>query len=257
VTLAAIAGDGVINAAERAAPLTLDGSADVEDGQTVTVTLGGKTYTAPVVDGRWSLDVPADDVANLGEGGHTVTAEVSDRAGNAARPATGTVVVDTQAPTIAIDAIAGDGVINAAESGQPLTIGGSTDADDGQTVTVTLGGKTYTGAVSGGRWSVDVPAADVAALGDGDQTVTAAVSDPAGNAATPATRVVGVDGTAPTIAIDVIAADDVINAAERGQPLTLDGSTDAGDGQTVTVTFGGKTYTGTATDHAPPLAVVV
>ncbi|MFG3826354.1 hypothetical protein ACGI6H_35050, partial [Escherichia coli] len=43
-----------------------------------------------------------------------------------------------------------------------------------------------------------------------------------------------------------ITSDDVVNAAEKGAALTLSGSTSGVEaGQTVTVTFGGKTYTTT------------
>ncbi|MCQ8856559.1 Ig-like domain-containing protein, partial [Escherichia coli] len=53
-----------------------------------------------------------------------------------------------------------------------------------------------------------------------------------------------VDLTAVAISINTVASDDVINAAEKGTDLTLSGSTSGIEsGQTVTVTFGGKTYT--------------
>ena len=43
--------DDVINAAEKGTDLTLSGSTSgIESGQTVTVTFGGKTYTASVLD---------------------------------------------------------------------------------------------------------------------------------------------------------------------------------------------------------------
>ncbi|RJK17501.1 hypothetical protein CMV43_06175 [Escherichia coli] len=54
----------------------------------------------------------------------------------------------------------------------------------GQTVTVTFGGKTYTATVAGdGSWTTSVPAADLAALRDGDATVQASVSNINGNTA--------------------------------------------------------------------------
>ncbi|GHL31858.1 hypothetical protein ECZU26_26830 [Escherichia coli] len=65
-----------------------------------------------------------------------------------------------------------------------------------------------------GNWSVGVPAADVAALGSGAQTITASVSDRAGNS-DDASRTVTVSLTAPVISINTIAGDDVINATEK------------------------------------------
>lgn len=56
----------------------------------------------------------------------------------------------------------------------------------GQTVTVTLNGKTYTGTIaSNGAWTVSIGAADVAALTDDESyAVTAIAIDKSGNAST-------------------------------------------------------------------------
>ena len=80
-----------------------------------------------------------------------------------------------------------------------MTISGTSGgAEVGQTVTVSLSGKTYTTTVqSGGAWTLDVPAVDIQAL-DPNETITASVSDLAGNAATPATRPLVYDATAPS-----------------------------------------------------------
>ncbi|MEB2426676.1 Ig-like domain-containing protein, partial [Klebsiella pneumoniae] len=85
---------------EAQQPLTVHGSSSAEAGQTVTVTLGGKTYTATVAnDGTWTLDVPAADLAALSQGALTVTASVNDKAGNNGQT-THTLTVDTVAPTV-------------------------------------------------------------------------------------------------------------------------------------------------------------
>ncbi|MFP1496415.1 hypothetical protein ACLB1Q_13040 [Escherichia coli] len=63
-----------------------------------------------------------------------------------------------------INTIAGDDILSAAETGAALTITGSSTAEAGQTVTVTLNGTNYTGTVqTDGSWS-RVPQADVSAL---------------------------------------------------------------------------------------------
>ncbi|WP_139499224.1 hypothetical protein, partial [Escherichia coli] len=74
-------------------------------------------------------------------------------------------------------------IINAAEAGVAQTISGQvTGAEDGDTVTITLGGNTYTATVgSNFTWSVSVPAADIQALGNGDLTVSASVTNQNGN----------------------------------------------------------------------------
>lgn len=87
----------------------------------------------------------------------------------------------------------------------------------GQTVTVTFGGKTYTATVAGdGSWTTSVPAADLSALRDGDATVLASVSTINGNTAS-ATHAYSVDATAPTLAINTIATDDIPERRRGGQ----------------------------------------
>ncbi|MDM2747771.1 Ig-like domain-containing protein, partial [Citrobacter sp. Cs237] len=68
------------------ADLTLSGTTtNVEAGQNVTVTFGGKTYTASVdSNGAWTLVVPAADLAGLSDGSARVEASVSNAAGNSA-----------------------------------------------------------------------------------------------------------------------------------------------------------------------------
>lgn len=52
-------------------------------GDTVTVTLGGNTYTAQVQpDLSWSISVPTDDLRALGNGDLTITASVTNANGN-------------------------------------------------------------------------------------------------------------------------------------------------------------------------------
>jgi hypothetical protein len=125
-----------------------------------------------------------------------VTADVSDRAGNAATQATRTVSVDATPPTVAIGSIAGDDVIDAVEHNQPLTIRGTTTSvEDGRTVTLHLNGHDYTATVSGNTWSTTVGASDVVALADPTYTVRADVADRAGNPAVETSRVVAVNTT--------------------------------------------------------------
>ncbi len=90
-----VAGDGVINAAEAAAGITLTG--DVEPGSTVSVTIGGLVMSATVDGtGNWSLDIPS---SSLPEGTLQVPVliEATDGAGNT-RAVTETLSIDTEAP---------------------------------------------------------------------------------------------------------------------------------------------------------------
>ncbi|HCP6970099.1 TPA: Ig-like domain-containing protein [Escherichia coli] len=247
ISINTVSGDDVINAAEKSADLTLSGSTSgVEAGQTVTVTFGGKTYTATVAgDGSWTTTVPAADLSALRDGDATVQASVSTINGNTAS-ATHAYSVDATAPTLAINTIATDDILNAAEAGNPLTISGSSNAEAGQTVTVTLNGVTYTGTVQAdGSWSVSVPTADLSNLTASPYTVSASVNDKAGNPAT-ATHGLAVDLTVPVLTINTVSGDDIINAAEHGQALVISGSSTGGEaGDVITVTLNSKTYTTT------------
>ncbi|HAT7729760.1 TPA: Ig-like domain-containing protein [Enterobacter cloacae] len=257
VTLNTISGDNILNAAEAAQDLTLSGTSTAEAGQTVTVAFNGNTYTAQVqADGSWTLDVPAADLAGIADGNATVTASVSDKAGNPAST-DAAVLVDTTVPQIVFDVVAGDDILNIAEHGQALIVSGKvTGAQAGDVITVTLNGKDYTAMLdASGNWSTGIPATDVGALVSGDQTLSATLTDKAGNSTT-ATHDVTVSLTAPVIAINTLAGDDVINAIEKGEDLLLSGTSNQPDGTAITVTLNGISYTAT-TDASGNWSVTV
>ena len=119
---------------------------------------------------------------------------------------------------------------------------------NGQTVTVQILNSSntvvdsYTTTASGGTWSVDVTKAQAQGLTDGSYTVTANVSDVAGNPAPQATRALTVDETGPGIAINAIASDNIINASEAADAggviisgTATDGSGTGVNGHPVTV----------------------
>ncbi|EOQ2406195.1 Ig-like domain-containing protein [Escherichia coli] len=245
ITINTVSGDDIISGAEKGAPLTLTGSTQqAETGQTVTVTLAGQSFTTTVqADGSWSLTVPAAAMGNLPDGAVAITASVTDLSGNTGNTSR-TITVDSQAPALSIDPLTADNIINAAESGQDLPITGTTDAQPGQTVTVTLNGQTYQGVVQpDGTWSVTVPAANVGALADGNATVTASVNDVAGNPSS-VSRVALVDATPPVVTINPVATDNVINTPEHAQAQIISGTvTGAQAGDIVTVTLNNVDYT--------------
>ncbi|MGS0066312.1 Ig-like domain-containing protein, partial [Escherichia coli] len=144
-----------------------------------------------------------------------------------------------------VDTVAGDDVVNIIEHNQALVItGSSSDLAAGSNVTLTINGQTYVAAVlADGSWSVGIPAANVSAWPAGPLAVDVTGQSSAGNPVS-VSHPFTVHLTAVAISINTVASDDVINAAEKGTDLTLSGSTSGIEsGQTVTVTFGGKTYT--------------
>ena len=254
ITISALPVGTDLNAVEATSDMTVSGTtSNVPDGRTVTVTLNGKTYTGTTSGGNWSVTVPAADLGALADGATvTLTADVSDSDGIAATQASTSLTTDFTPPTLAISPLSIGAVLNATEQGSDLTVTGTTTAEDGRTVTVTLNGQSYTGTTSGGSWSVTVPAAGLGALSDGATvTLTADVSDAADNPATQASASFDVDVTAPAVAITTLSDGAVMNAAERGTDLTVSGTSDAPDGTRVSVSLvranGTVDATGTAT----------
>ncbi|MBK4413968.1 Ig-like domain-containing protein [Enterobacter hormaechei] len=247
VTINTIATDDILNATEAQSDLAISGTSTAEAGQTLTVSLNGKDYTTTVsANGSWTLNVPAADLAGLTDGSVTVTASVSDKAGNPAS-VDHTLTVDVTVPGVTIHTVAGDDVINAAEHNQAQIVSGSaTGAAAGDTVTVTIGGQTYTTVLdAAGNWSVGVPASVISVLSDGTVTVTASVTDAAGNTGS-GTHNVTVDTGLPSVSFNAISDDNVLNAVEKGQDLSVSGtSANLAEGTVVTVILNGKNYTAT------------
>ncbi|WP_139128322.1 Ig-like domain-containing protein, partial [Enterobacter sp. IF2SW-B1] len=96
---------------------------------------------------------------------------------------TANLLVDTALPTVTINTVAGDNVINAAEvaAGQTIT-GKVAHAEAGNTVPVNIGGNSYPATVQSDlTWSVSVPESVLPARGTGDLTVSAPVTNGHGN----------------------------------------------------------------------------
>ncbi|MCM7809374.1 Ig-like domain-containing protein [Enterobacter hormaechei] len=246
VSFNVVAGDDVINSVEHGQAQIVSGTATgASVGDKLIITIGSNQYTTTVdASGKWSVGVPASDISALTDGTVTLSATITDSAGNSSTQ-THDVVVNTASVALTVNTLSGDDVINAAEAGASLVINGSSaQFASGTQVTITLNGKSYTATIqSDGSWTTTVPAADVGTLADGaSYQVSASAQDSAGNSAS-ATHTISVDTTAPVISVNTLSGDDVLNAAEAQQPLTVHGSSSAEAGQTVTVTLGGKTYT--------------
>ncbi len=225
---------------------TLTNATAPDDATSVEVTIGSVTKTVtPDSEGNWTVTLTAPEASALAQGQSTVTVRMLDTLGDEISVSTATVVVDTIPPTLSIDSFSNGAVMNAAEQGTDLVVSGATDAENGQSVSVTLNGQTYTGTVSNGQWSATVPAADLAALSDGATiNVTADVSDRAGNPAVQASNSFDTDFTAPTITLDPVGGGSIDLIDVTGD-LTVTGATSAEDNQTVTLVLDGQSFTGT------------
>ena len=243
-----IAGDGVISAAERTAGLVLSGM--TEAGCSVRIATGtGAAVTATADNaGAWSATLASANLPRTGNVTFTITS--SDAAGNTAT-VTRTAAVDTAAPSLIVtqtnDNIAGDGLINAAERTTGVTLSGTTEASRSVSIATGTGSSLSVTADEAGAWSASVPSDSLPESGTVTFTVTS--SDAAGNTAT-VTRSAAVDTSAPTVAIDPVATDDIVDTKERAAGVTLSGTSTAEDGQTVTVYWGAASLPAIVVDGA-------
>lgn len=85
----------------------------------------------------------------------------------------------------------------------------------------------------------------ISALTDGTVTISATITDSAGNSSTQTHNVV-VNTASVALTVNTLSGDDVINAAEAGNALVINGSSaQFASGTQVTVTLNGKNYTAT------------
>ncbi|OYT91959.1 MAG: hypothetical protein CFE43_11155, partial [Burkholderiales bacterium PBB3] len=146
-------------------------------------------------------------------------------AGNPGTGSTDTVVIDTAAPvpTITLDAnITADDSISPTEAGQSIPVTGVVggDAKVGDTVTLTVNNKTFTGTVNADKtFSISVPGADLTA--DSDKVIDASVTttDASGNTGTSTDTESYVVATPPT---PPVSQPPTITTVEPGAPGVSD-----------------------------------
>ncbi len=226
ITIDAITADNIINANEASTTIT----GTVDTGSTVTLTLGDVDRSASVSGTRWSYTLTPTDLNNMGQGAETITATATDDSGHE-HTISREITVDTSPPTITIDSITTDKIINLNEASTTIT--GTVDTDS--TVILTLGNvdRPTILSASGSRWSYTLTPTDLNNMGQGAETITATATDTAGNSHTASQDII-IDTSLPTITIDSITADKIINLSEASTTIT--GTVDAGS--TVTLTLG-------------------
>ena len=205
---------------------TISGSTDQAPGSSVSITVtdsaeNTQTFIAIVEnDGTFSVDVPAE----LADGDFTVTATVTDDAGNQDSAST-QGNIDTAAPTLTLDPQ------DVGNDTTPL-ISGATDLPQGSTVTLvvtdSLGNQQTIETLvdENGAFSVEVPSA----LAEGNYTVTATAVDENGNTASVTENVGSIDTTAPTLSLNPV-------GSGNDTTPTLSGSTDLPEGSVVSLTL--------------------
>jgi hypothetical protein len=229
----------------------ITGTAVVGAGEALTVTVNGITYSVGAdlvrAGNNWTLNVPAPNA--LPQGSYSVVATVSDAAGNATSDASSNeLLVDTTLPgTPTLSLTAGS---NSGDPGDTIT------NDDTPTIRVTLAGAGPAAPVAGDTVRLSsgatlvgtavLNASNVSAgfvditttpLGaDGPKSLTATVSDAAGNVSDPSGALaLTIDRTLP-------AAPTVNAQVTNDTTPAITGTAVVGAGEALTVTVNGVTY---------------
>ena len=227
----------IVNGTELSGGVTLEGTG--EAGASLAITIAGVTRTVTVADdGTWQATWQAGTLAE-GEYSTDVSIVATDSFGNSTT-VTDTLVIDTVAEvTMETATVETDGVINAAEASDGVTLTGT--AQPGSTVEVTFGSVTRTATVdASGNWTAAFLASEIPS-GETDVAVTAVATDTAGNTAT-ATGSVQVDTLVNALNYTSTAGGDgTINQAEAASGLVVTGVVEPGS--TVVVELAGATTT--------------
>jgi hypothetical protein len=184
------------------------------DTETVTVTVDGSLTNSPTCTGG-TFTTATFDVSSATDG-----ASVSIAIDHGDANDTTTVIMDTIAPTITLDALADVNTSNETN----YTVSGTCD-EDTETVTLYFGALTTTVTCATTTWSKT--AWDISAQADNAiVAVTADITDTAGNPATQATINVAKDTSAPTVALTTPANSSYINIANDNASFAIAGTCD-------------------------------
>lgn len=193
-TFNAVTVDNIVNAAEITPTIT--GSA--EANSSLVLTIAGTAIALTADDtGAWTYTLTAENVAALSEGSNTLTLAATDAAGNTSANGSQTFTLDTTAPSApVINDATSDNVVSSGEVSSNLT--GNAEAN--ATVTLTIAGTTQVvTADANGVWSYTLSEAEVSAMGQGTEDITAQQTDVAGNTGVEVTKTINVDTVAPDI----------------------------------------------------------
>jgi Ca2+-binding RTX toxin-like protein len=249
--------------------LLFKGTVDLDDGNSLSVTVGATTYTTAdprlTIDGlgNWTLDLTG---SALLDGSYTVVATVTDTMGNTGNSISRNVVIDTKidtdndGQTVTFDSITNDtGSSNSdfITNDNTLLFKGTVDLGDGNSLSVKVGSTTYLATdprltVDGsGNWTLDLTGTTLA---DATYAVVATVTDTAGNTASSTSQNVVIDtqidtdNDGQTVSFDSITNDTGSSNSDfitNDNTLLFKGTVDLGDGNSLSVKVGSTTYLAT------------
>ncbi len=265
-------GDNIINLQESTSDvLYIKGTSTAANGTTVEITVDGNTFTtATVQDGIFSTNIDPNVFSAFSDGSYNLKATIRDIAGNETSD-TATITLDrtldggSNSEPITVDSITEDTGASDSDfitSDNNLLIKGTYSNEVGNDIVITIGSNTYSTVdgtidVTGNQWSLNTGVLD-----DGSTTITAIISDTAGNTKTITQDLVidtvadNGDGTTPAaITLDPI-SDGAINGQETGAPLTITGTSNV-IGATVNITINGNAFTSATVEADGSYSVTV
>ena len=241
IAITSVAGDNIVNAAEATAAAIVGATSNVENGETVSLSITDGTTTieasATIADSAFSTEINLSTLADSAS--IVATADVADAVGNSATTARlEGIVKDTAAPTIAITSVADDNIINSAEAAAVAIVGSSAGAENDQPVTIAItDGATTLEATTSITDNAFATTLDLSTLADSAAiSLSASTTDLADNPASTTADLVK-DTIAPSIAITSVAEDNIINAAEAAAVAIVGSAEGAEDDQPVAITI--------------------
>ncbi|MES2665516.1 MAG: Ig-like domain-containing protein [Pseudomonadota bacterium] len=232
-----LGGDNVASGSERGAGISFTGTTEANASVTVTFEGVSRTVTANA-SGVWTAGYTSADYRS-GTYDSAISVTATDAAGNTAT-ATHAVKIDTEVnPFSIISLSSGTDGISGAEALAGVTVTGTVEPFS--TVQLTFGSAAALTVTAGadGTWTTTIPTSAIPA-GETTVSMTAVATDRYGNVSAPITQSVIVDRIVNDLTRPGgnITADDTLNAAERAQGLTLNGTVEANSTLVVTLTNG-------------------
>ena len=241
--VAAVAGDNIITAPEKAAGVTISGTAEANGS--VELKLGTVTRLVAVdANGNWSTTLQADDLP-AADGSYTLSATAIDAAGNRAPEVTSKVIMNTTGTAAIIGTISEDGYVNAKEAAAPVKVMGTAAPNSKVALWLTdeKNPLAEVQADANGKWEAGVPLP--AGLADGKHVLSVTTTNAQGNTATSKAEFT-LDKTppAPAANLKLEGNDTTITSLEAKNGVSLSGTGEAGAKVTVSIADG-KTQTAT------------
>lgn len=241
--VASVAGDNIITGPEKAAGVTISGTAEANGS--VELKLGTVTRLVAVdANGNWSTTLQADDLP-AADGSYTLSATAIDAAGNRAPEVTSKVIMNTTGTAAIIGTISEDGYVNAKEAAAPVKVMGTAEPNSKVALWLTdeKNPLAEVQADANGKWEAGVPLP--AGLADGKHVLSVTTTNAQGNTATSKAEFT-LDKTppAPAANLKLEGNDTTITSTEAKNGVSLSGTGEAGTKVTVSI-GGGKTQTAT------------